>query len=92
MKNFERFQNVMSYYLKSIGASIDLLKLKSNEVKGNKQKEVDKSIHELEKELDAVIDKLDSFFNTDPDMLVEVEEELEKIYESAKNSTRKAMG
>jgi len=91
MKNFDRFQNVMSYYLKSISASIDLLKLKSNEVSGAKHKELDKDIKALEKHLDRVIDKLDKFFNADPDLLVEVERELEEIYEDAKNSTRQAM-
>ena len=91
MKNFDRFQNVMSYYLKSINASIDLLKLKSNEVSGKRHKEMDKQIKDLEKHLDKVMEKLDEFFNANPDLLVEVEKELEEIYVDAKTSTRQAM-
>jgi len=91
MNNFDRFQDVMSYYMKSINASIELLKLKSNESTGAKQKELDKKIKNMEKHVEKVMDKLDKIFSSDPDLLKEAESELESIYEEAKNSTRVAM-
>jgi len=82
---------VMTYYMKSINASMDLLKLKSNELSGEKRKELDKRIKNMEKHVEKVLDKLDKIFSRDPDLLKEVENDLEIIYEEAKDSTRNAM-
>jgi len=88
MKTYDRLQSVITYYMKSINASMELLKLRSNELDGVKQKTLDTKIAEMEKSKNKVVDKLDKIFSAEAENLNKIEEDLEKIYEEVKDYTR----
>ena len=57
MRNYERFQQVITYYLKSINASADFIKLKLNESNGKKRKSLEDKLTEFEKRKGKAMEK-----------------------------------
>ena len=88
MRNYERFQQVITYYLNSINASADFIKLKENEVKGKKHKGLTEKYKEFEKRKGKVINSLNTILNSEPEMVNKIEADLESINEDIRNFVR----
>ncbi len=91
MKEYDRFQNVITYYMKSINASIELMKLRGNELRGQKQKDCEAKLKELIKKKERIRSNLDKVFQEQSTVLQKAEKDLEKIYESAKDQVKSYM-
>jgi len=88
MRNYERFQQVITYYLKSINASADFIKLKVNEVNGKKRKGLAKKLEEIENRKGKVINSLNKIINSEPETVNKIEADLESINEDIRNYVR----
>ena len=88
MRNYERFQQVITYYLKSINASADFIKLKLNESNGKKRKSLEGKLTEFEKRKGKAMVSLNKIINSEPETVNKIEADLESINEDIRDFVR----
>lgn len=89
MAKYERFQQVVTYYLKSINANEDFLKLKINESSGSKKQKLQRKLNKISKDKNKALDVLDKIFVSETEAFKSVEEGLENIHEDVKSFVHK---